>query len=331
MHTSRNHRSRVGLIIGIGLLIGLVACAPQATPPLPTLARFPTATNTPLPGFVRPTEQPTFTPTFTRTATATRTHTPTVGPSPTLTVTPSATITVTSSPTPTNTPPLPTLAPESRPLLGLLEVAAQTTLLPTDFPIFTPAPDSGGTNNNVLSGPGIPTAIPPISGVPLPATQAPAPPSCATIASGGFSLVHQNVRAANLVGCPLPDSVAQIPAAWQNFQNGVMVWLNGEIVVLYTSDNSYQTFNDTYTEGLDPEAIDEVGGPGLYVPVRGFLKVWDNNPAVRNGLGYGTIPEQGTTATVQQFERGRMIGLPGRGNVLVIGSDGTWLAVPGAY
>jgi hypothetical protein len=66
-------------------------------------------------------------------------------------------------------------------------------------------------------------------------------------------------------------------------------------------------YADTWQEGQDP------GGapgpqPGLYEPRRGFGKVWRENAAVRECLGFATTPdEQGPTVTVQRFLRGFLL------------------------
>src|SRR5690606_29703921 len=105
------------------------------------------------------------------------------------------------------------------------------------------------------------------------------------------------------------------------------------ILVFYTVSDTYQSLPDTFIEGSDPENSTETPPSGLFTPIRGFLKVWSGNSAVRNGLGWASNTEFGTSATVQAFNNGRMIYLPGRSDILVlIGSQsGTWLAFQGAY
>lgn len=316
----------------------LAACAPPSpngVSNLPTQVRFPTETEsstpdtsltqiasnrTPLPETFTPTYTPTLTPTLDPSVTPTLTAT--------VTVTPSATITNTPSPTPTDAP---TLRPEDRPILAFALTAAAATILPQDYQV----PAFGGPDVTLI--PRTPTELPPGVPSPIPPINAGTPPSttitCPTVTSGGFASIFQNnPDIANQLGCP-SGTVQTIPAAWQNFQNGIMIWLNGEILVLYNTTDTFQSTPDTFVEGVDPETTSDVPPSGLIAPIRGFLKVWSSDANVRTGLGWGTTGETGTNANVQTFANGRMIYLQGRNDVLVIiGTQaGTWLAFQGTY
>ena len=109
-----------------------------------------------------------------------------------------------------------------------------------------------------------------------------------------------------------------------------MVWLNGEMIVLYNT-GQFQVLPDTFVDGVDPQTSSETPPQGLFTPIRGFLKVWSSNPAVRNGLGWALGEERGVTAKVQNFQNGRMIYLPGRGDIIVILPNGAWQAVAGTF
>jgi hypothetical protein len=70
--------------------------------------------------------------------------------------------------------------------------------------------------------------------------------------------------------------------------------------------------------------------------VRGFGKVWRANSDVRSGLGWALAPEAGGNAAMQRFERGWMLDLSQRGDVLVLiedpgGLSGTWQSLPGGF
>ena len=336
-----NHRF-LSIIIIIILSLVLTACQPEDEG-LPTLARFPTDTATPADIALAPrnTLPPTFTPTHTRTATPENTPTdaPTTTGEPSLT--PSPTITDTPSPTPTNTPLPPTIAPEARPLFGLLDYARQYTPLPSDFVVpvvtqpFNPAngddPNTAITGSvNLPSGPSM-TLPPPPSGNPsvpvATATFIPNPPTCNFAVSDIFARVYNaNPSLATQLGCPIIVAPNNIPAAWQNFQTGLMVWLSGEIYVFNGSTATFTQFPDTFDPAVDPDQSTETAPAGLFMPVRGFLKIWGNNPAIRDSLGYGINPEQGTTAKVLLFDFGRMVELPGRQGILVLigGTAGNW-------
>ena len=70
-----------------------------------------------------------------------------------------------------------------------------------------------------------------------------------------------------------------------------------------------------YSGGETPPA-------GLVEPVRGFGKVWRENPAVRQALGWATAPENGEQAQVVRFERGVMVFRASAGRVHLLYPDG---------
>ncbi|MCB9452946.1 MAG: hypothetical protein H6672_16010 [Anaerolineaceae bacterium] len=295
-------------------LLSLVALAaacgsnpPDESAALPTLAQLPTltATQTPLP--------------HTATATPSATSTPSDTPTVTLTVTPSLTITDTPTSTPTNTPtitptPLPTADNEA--VLSLVDLAKQATVLPQQ--------------------PLVPTA----SGA-IPAVSTSPATSCAFLPPGGFGLIFTtDPTLIQQIGCPLgsPPVTASLASAAQSYERGFMVWVAGSPGTIYTlfGTGAYQQFPDTYTDGVDPASGGESPPAGLIEPVRGFGKVWRTYPNVRDGLGWATNAEAGAQSTVQQFERGWMMALPQRGEILILTSDssgvsGSWRAVPGGF
>lgn len=255
-----------------------------------------------------PTSTPT--PTATETAiptwtlTATDTPTPTITLTPTVSVSPSATITDTPSPTATNTP-TPTLETGSTFLLA--QLAAQATILPqTLLPVATATSLAGG--------------------------------SCPYPPPGGFAAVYAADPALNgQLGCAQgdPPVAASSLSALQPFERGIMIWVGGPIYVL-SSDGRFQRFDDTFVAGVDPESGGEIPPPGLIEPIRGFGKVWRSNPSVRTALGWGLAAEGGGEARLQRFDRGWMIFLSQRGDVLILiedfgGLSGTWRAVAGGY
>ena len=317
----------------VGILFFVAACTPEKGT-VPTLMEIPTATATTAPQgdgqSVFDNLPPTFTPTSTFTASPTYTLAPTLTGVPTITVTPSATITDTPSPTATD---LPTIDPGNRPLLALLLTrAVRATVLPTDFVV----PPFQGTNVTLVPTPldgSMPTGIPPLEAITsTPGVNSGTPPAitCPVAPAGGFGSVFlNNPNIATQLGCPAVV-MQDVPAAWETFQQGVMVWLNGEMLVLYNT-RQFQTFADTFVEGVDPQTSSETPPQGLFTPIRGFLKVWSSNPGVRNGLCWALNPEQGVTAKVQPFPNGRMIWLPGRGDILVLLPNSQWQSFPGTF
>ncbi|MDW8171045.1 MAG: hypothetical protein RML73_01040 [Anaerolineae bacterium] len=326
---------RLLLIISL-LSLGLAACAPQSAP-LPTLvpSLTPSSSNgqasVAMPTATPEVERalpPTFTPTDEPSATPTLTDTPLPTLSPTVTVTPSATITDTPTRTPTDEP------TRERAISGLLEAALRATILPPGYVVppfqgtnvFLPTPTPQGgmliiAPGGTLVGPGVPPA-------PIAPTLV-----CTILPSGGFAALYAaNPDIAAILGCAIGAPQTR-QSAWQAFQNGFMLWVEGEIFALYGGAQTFQFYPDTYQPGIDPEGSTEIPPPGLLLPVRGFLKVWANNVPVRGGLGYATLGETGQLATVQRFGGGAMIHLSGRAEVLVLlgQSSGQWRSLFGQF
>jgi hypothetical protein len=280
------------------VLILAVACdrAPQEIADLPTVAQLPTLTPSLT---LAPTE------TATLTLTPTETPTPTITPTETPSVTPSATITETPSPTPSNTP---TETPQPQALRSLAQLAAQATVLP---PTFYPT-------------------IPVVGSVPtLPVT------TCLSPAPGGFNAVFISDPTLNSqIGCP-QGTATTVNSASQQFERGTMIWASGPIYVL-TSDGRYQKFDDTFVAGVDPESSFLSPPPGLLEPVRGFGKIWRNYPDVRTTIGWASAAEVGGQTVMQRFDRGWMLDLTERGDVLILiedptGITGIWRSAAGSF
>lgn len=114
--------------------------------------------------------------------------------------------------------------------------------------------------------------------------------------------------------CPR-DAATSPPAAQQEFEGGRMIWLQlqSNIIVLFDQAAAggdglqMRVYDDTWTVG-EPESDPEIEPPADRLqPVRGFGKVWRENPEVRDGLGWALAPEMAFTAT-WQFEFNESIG-----------------------
>jgi hypothetical protein len=128
----------------------------------------------------------------------------------------------------------------------------------------------------------------------------------------GFGKVwgeHPEVR--NRVGCPVEHEIALQQAAGEQFQGGYMFW-RGDTKTIYVffwgsandTVGTWQQFPDTWNDG-DPEPTPDQPAPtGLYVPVRGFGKLWHENSNIRQALGYATEPEQALTGAWQAYQHG---------------------------
>ncbi len=299
-------RLSLALTLVVGLLAACAPPIPTETIDLPTLAAIPTITETLTPTITL-TPSPTTTSTITPTASNTPTETATVTASPSLTDTPPPTPTI----TPTAVPP--TEEPSALSLIA--ELAAVATILPPDF---VPGQDPNAVNQG-----GVPAAL-----------------SCPATAPGGFGVIFEREPGIEEnLGCPALAAVRRPDAALQAFERGLMLWVNdegsGDIYVLLDNGN-YFRFSDTWDPVADPESGSEVPpGPNLQEPIRGFGKIWRNDPAIKEALGWAITGESGLQAAVGTFDNGTMLDVPPRGEILVLfetaSGVGRWRAYPGSY
>lgn len=332
----RYYKLIISLIIAA---LSIAACGTSNEPDvqiLPTVAVLPSATDT-----LIPTEQPTLPPTWTPTSTETQTPSPTV--TLTLTVTPSQTIT--DTPTMTFTPSI-TPSQIPRPIVDLIQLAYQATILPQDYavpdrdgievtlPPTTPQDETLGDDSFGGSGGGAVLLTTPLPGADVAV-------DCPFYPVGGFATAYtSNGTTAQLLGCPTgnPPITFQINSVYQVFERGIMIWLEGspnEIYALY-NDGTYQQFADTFNEAVDPETGGETPPNGMLEPRRGFGKVWRTFSSVKSNLGWALSGEISGFSTIQDFVRGKMIYIPVRGDVLGVvtnpdGGTGTWIALPGEF
>lgn len=92
-------------------------------------------------------------------------------------------------------------------------------------------------------------------------------------------------------------------AAEQPFERGTMVWLEAdELIVVLNHDQSWRAFEDTWSE--DQQENDPSLNPPAerFQPIRGFGKIWRENPDVRQQLGWALGPELGFESTLQDQE-----------------------------
>ncbi len=95
-------------------------------------------------------------------------------------------------------------------------------------------------------------------------------------------------------------------AAEQVFEGGRMIWFQADNVIYVFDDDRGRDgapslqFVDTWTPD-EPESDPSIIPPqGLYQPIRGFGKVWRNEPRVREQLGWALAPEHGFDGAYQR-------------------------------
>ncbi|MDQ6695605.1 MAG: zf-HC2 domain-containing protein [Chloroflexota bacterium] len=228
---------------------------------------------------------------------------------PTQTARPAATQTVTPTATSTQVPnPRPTLSPSATPARK-----PSTTPTTTQTPIQTP--------------------IRPGHGTPSPTATVTGP--CSILPVRGFGRVwSENLSVKSRAGCPTGAEAAIPSAAQQHFEGGYMLW-RGDTKTIYVfvggASDSYgvwheypDTWQDITATPLPVAAVATVEpGPGLYVPVRGFGKIWHENDSLRLQLGYATEPEANMTAAWQPYDHALALWTSDR-VIRFLYDDGIW-------
>jgi hypothetical protein len=108
------------------------------------------------------------------------------------------------------------------------------------------------------------------------------------------------------LGCAV-SAPGTIRFSRQYFEGGQLIWRGKlrRIYVLYNAGNTWESYPDTYTEG-EPWYLTELDPPpGLRQPIKGFDRVWENNPQVRQKLGWALRDESGLMdGNYEDFENG---------------------------
>lgn len=188
------------------------------------------------------------------------------------------------------------------PVIAALALSATARPLPTATE--TPRPTRAATLT--------PSFTPSLTETPVPTGLAGlvagtyAPGVCTVAPAGGFAtILGRDPALQAALGCAAGPAVP-INAAFQDFEGGRMVWAAslGDVPggVIYTAFNtgSYQRFSDTWVESVDGVAAPgSEGAPeGRSAPIRGFGKVWGQNPTVRTALGWAVGGETGVGAQI---------------------------------
>ncbi|NDJ61576.1 MAG: hypothetical protein GYB67_10655 [Chloroflexi bacterium] len=185
-------------------------------------------------------------------------------------------------------------------------VAAAPTDLPTLPPTltFTPLPTATATLVPVTPPTDIPPTVVPPTDLPPTAIPATVPPA-ATLTPPPAPAPGSVVVPPTDLPPGFPTPIAQpIQVAEQLFEGGRMFWIQptNEIWVLIVNQDgggSWSIYQDTFSEDDPIIAPSESPPEGLFQPERGFGKVWVENDAVRQSLGWAVTPEFGY---VSQYE-----------------------------
>jgi hypothetical protein len=164
------------------------------------------------------------------------------------------------------------------------------------------------------------------------------------LAADGCAVIEVPLRATaaafpDVLSCPAPYPLVDVPIATQPFERGSMLWVHspasghGWIRVFFSDQTRdamiWELYEDTWREG-EPASGGMTVPSGLYEPIRGFGKLWRTNAHVRDTLGWATAPEQGDQGTEQYFRGGAWaIARAASKRVFVLFPDNRVFDVPG--
>lgn len=112
------------------------------------------------------------------------------------------------------------------------------------------------------------------------------------------------------LGCPsgLPTNPS---GAAQLFEHGFMFWRSSDRTILVVTDNrQWYLRADTFTDGQLTEDPAIIPPAGYLEPVRGFGKVWREDPAIREALGWALMEEYFSSLNWLEFEGGFVVSNP---------------------
>jgi len=130
-----------------------------------------------------------------------------------------------------------------------------------------------------------------------------------------------------LLGCPITPGTAATNTAYAPFEGGQMLW-RGDTDTIYvlTDDGRWISFPNMWREG-DPIFTCGEEDPAI-TPIRGFGRVWCDNPGIRGALDNVTAAEIGDSASaVQDFVNGTILAAPFGDLFIFVGEDGVWRRV----
>lgn len=125
---------------------------------------------------------------------------------------------------------------------------------------------------------------------------------------------------------PEPSTIETTYAAYQPFERGFLVWQaqTGEVLAFSgVNDGNFWTYPEYHYASMPDNTLPVPTGHSL---VNAFGKLWGNETAVRDALGYPTAAEQGYQMTVEYFVDTALThrySLPD-GRVISVWNSGVW-------
>lgn len=217
-------------------------------------------------------------------------------------------------------------------LLALFLAACSRQVTPAVVPSTqSPAPPMTQAASPPPASPTLttPLATPTPSATAAPTQQA----ECSLRPDARIEAVWQQWARGDL-GCPRREAQI-IPVALQEFERGLMIWKGVPELTVYvlsrgdgTRPARWTAYPDTFQEGqpgFDPLLTPP---PEREQPVRGFGKVWREQPGVRDDLGWALFREHGSTGVLQVFEGGRIFLIEERRLFVLIDAGAKWQEFP---
>ncbi len=162
----------------------------------------------------------------------------------------------------------------------------------------------------------------PATALPMP-TVTPRPTPCALSVLPALQPAYLDIE----LGCPINSGLDPLATAYAPFEGGQMLWRQDNAVIyVLTNDGRWAQHDDLWREGDAEFTCGELTNPPT--PVRGFGRVWCDQPAVRQGLGAATAAEIGDAGgRAQDFANGMLLAAPDGSIFVLVGETATWRRV----
>ena len=121
-----------------------------------------------------------------------------------------------------------------------------------------------------------------------------------------------------------------MPTVSQTFEHGTMLWRSDQReIAVRLGEGAWSVYPDTWRDG---DMLTDAGTPpaGRFAPQRSFGKLWQQQPVVRESLGWATGEEQSLSGAVQEFADGWMLRTSDR-MIYALYSNGTWQSFPDTF
>jgi anti-sigma factor RsiW len=146
-------------------------------------------------------------------------------------------------------------------------------------------------------------------------------------ASTAASLLQANRDLGRQLGASVGPE-REVMLSEQAFQGGEMLYQadTDTICALVRSNGRWLSFPNTWRPG---EVLAPAGPrpPGTFEPLRGFGKVWRDQPSVKLQLGWPVYEDRSANGTVQAFEHGALV-RTADAVAYALFDDGTWRVLP---